>query len=202
MEITIETSADEILGGPEWRPHLTLELTEGGDASLRTWDRHSSQNGMTFDVWHGRTLEWSASLSQGGYTMADVEKIKELAGLVKPLLERVHAGHTTHWDGSNYRGRLTEDAQEASEDIDRIFETADWHDENRQVWGASEWIAEAGYLATAHELGLTVNSDDAAWAAAEAALIEQARSDGDCLVNVDKAIERMREALQEEAEAA
>jgi hypothetical protein len=202
MEITINASADEVLGGPEWRPYLTLELTEGGEASLRTCDRHSSDNGTIFDVWHGRTCQWSASLSQGSYTLPDVSKIEAIAEQVKPLLDRVHAGHSTYWDGSNYRGRLTEDAEEASEEIDRIFEQADWYDESRAVWDAGEWIAGAGFLETAKEFGLTVASDAAAWEAAEKALIQQAESDSVVLVQMDKAIDRMKEALQEEAEDA
>jgi|SRR6516164_7077263 hypothetical protein len=189
MEITINASADEVLGGPEYRPYLTLELTEGGEASLRTWDRHSSNNGTTFDVWHGRTLEWSASLSQGSYTLPDVAKIEALAEQVKPLLERVHAGHSTYWDGSNYCGRLTEDAEGADKEIERIFEVADWCDEDRQVWDASEWIAGAGYLETARELGLTLASDETAWDEATASLVQQAESDGVVLVEMDKALD-------------
>jgi hypothetical protein len=197
-EIAISASTDEVLGGREYRPYIELELMESGNASLSTGERHSSQNGTTFDRWHGRTLAWRHSLSQGSYTLPDVMKIEALAEQVKPLLERVHAGYTTNWDGSN-KGRLTEDAQEASDAIERIFEDADWCDDKHAVWDASEWIARSGYLATAREFGLTVNSGAAAWTAADAALVRQAKSDGVVLVGTDKAIERMKDALKEEA---
>ena len=36
---------------------------------------------------------------------------------LKPLLQRVAAGLTRKWDGSNHIGRMTEDAAEAEEDI-------------------------------------------------------------------------------------
>jgi hypothetical protein len=129
-----------------------------------------------------------------------VAKIEALAEQVKPLLDRVHAGHTTHFDGSNYKGHLTDDAQEASDAIESIFDQADWCDDKHPVWDASEWIAGAGYLATAREFGLTVNSGAAAWSAADAALVRQAESDGVVLVEMGKAIDHMKEALIEEAE--
>ncbi len=202
MEITINASADEVLGGPEYRPYLELELTEGGAATLCTGERHSSNNGTTFDRWHGRTLAWRISLSQGSYALPDVSKIEAIAERVKPLLDRVHAGHLTHWDGSNYRGRLTEDAQEASDEIELIFEDVDWGDENRQVWDASEWIASEGFAQTGREYGLSVNSDEAAFEAAGRQLEQQASSDSVVLVRVDRALERIKEALEEEAENA
>jgi hypothetical protein len=200
MDIQIKVDANEVLGGPEYRPYLELKLIEAGEATLSMGERHSSRNGTTFDVWHGR-LEWRTRLSQGSYTLPDVSKIEAIAGRVKPLLDRVHAGHSTHWNGSNYKCRLTDDAQEASDEIKRIFENADWCDENRHVRDACEWMAAAGFLKTAKEFGLTVNTGAAAWTAAEAAVVEQAANDGVVLAAMDKATECMKEALQEEAEA-
>lgn len=202
MDIEIKAAKDEVLGGLEYSPYLELELTEGGTATLSTGERHSSNNGATFDRWHGRALCWRNCLSQGSYALADTAAIEHLAERVKPLLGRVHAGHSAPLEGSNDKGRLTGDAQEASDEIERIFETAAWCDEERQVWDASEWISVVGFAQAGRELGLTVNSDDAAFEAACAQLERQARSDRMVLVNLADALGQIKEALKAEMDAA
>ena len=139
---TITTTCDDsILGSGEYSASLVLTLTESGDANLAATERHSSQRGaMTFDVHHRRTLEWAVTLSQGAAVVADCEAIRSLADSLEPLVARVHAGHETFWDGSNYRGRLSDDAKEASDEIEALIETASWTQEDVAVWDAAEWL--------------------------------------------------------------
>jgi len=64
-------------------------------------------NAVPADVWNKRTIWIPVSPEIGA---AQIRKIVKRA---LPLLERVHAGHSVEWDGSNMRGRLTDDASEA-----------------------------------------------------------------------------------------
>lgn len=95
--------------------------------------------GQPMDVWHGRTRRWGVNPEVNGDQIADLLESDK----VRALLERVHAGLSIEWDGSNYVGRLTDDAREASAALERIFE-----DETRAVdggvWRAGDWIDPLG----------------------------------------------------------
>ena len=90
------------------------------------------------EVWNGKAQQWRTVLSQGCRALPDVNAIEQLAEKLAPLLDRVRAGHSVEWNGSNNVGRLTDDAQEASEEIDAILTGSSWTDTERQGWDASE----------------------------------------------------------------
>jgi hypothetical protein len=146
-------------------------------------------------------------LLQGDYAIPSRSSIKALAKKIRPLLIRVAAGHTTHWNGNNMVGRLTDDAKEASDEIEEIVsgnfrgEGWDWT-EDTQVWDASEWLAACGYLTAAKDYGLRLDSTKEEIAAIEKRMESAARGDYVVLTDIDSAIDRMKEALQEEADEA
>lgn len=91
---------------------------------------------MPADVWHGCTLRWTIpnTLTPAG--------VRQLVTELMPLLERVHAGHTDEWSGSNWVGQLTDDAQEANEAIDNICRDLDPEDyDHLNVWDAIDWLS-------------------------------------------------------------
>lgn len=97
-------------------------------------------NARPADEWHNRTLTWRIT------PFLSVAAIEELLTTdpVKGLLERVHAGHDTEWDGNNMAGTLTDDAQGASDKLERIF--AD-EEPDIEVWNVEEWLfSSAGLL--------------------------------------------------------
>lgn len=137
--------------------------------------------GQPMDVWNGRTLRWSVNPEVNGDHLAELLESDE----VRALLERVHAGHSVEWDGSNYVGRLTDDARDASDELERIFEDETHTVDSGGVWEASQWIAPA----SADDILKQGESlDDAA-----ERLVEEAESDR---VVIEGGKSEMREAIE------
>lgn len=139
MKITINTST-EIIGGPEWSPELRISLADGSVYATAA-ERHSSENSVSFDEYRRRTLVWTNCLPRGAMVIASPDAIANLVEAIKPLLERVAAGHTVEWDGSNMVGRLSDDALEASEEIDQAIADCDWVSDIH-VEGAGDWLVD------------------------------------------------------------
>lgn len=137
--------------------------------------------GQPMEVWLGRTLRWSVNPEVNGDHLAELLESDE----VRALLERVHAGHSVEWNGSNYVGRLTDDARAASDELERIFEDETHNGDSGGVWEASEWIAPA----SADDILKEGESlDDAA-----ERLVEEAESDR---VAIEDGKDGMREAIE------
>ena len=189
MKIEIKADKDVILGGPELIAYLKLEVMEDGHAVLQA--SHRPNGRILMDEWSGRLCAWSASLSPGSYAIADLAAIEALAqGLNRSVA--VVAGRS--WDGANH------DAREASVEIEKILHTAQWWDQQREVWDADDWVFELGYLGAAKDYGLSVHSSEAAFEAAGHKIEEDALQYGVVLINTDAVLLRIREALQAEAE--
>ena len=190
MKIEIKADKDVILGGPELIAYLKLEVMEDGHAVLQA--SHRPHGHIPMDEWSGRLCAWSASFSPGSYAIVDLAAIEALAqGLNRSVA--VVAGRS--WDGANH------DAKEASVEIEKILHTAQWWDQQREVWDADDWVFELGYLGAAKDHGLSVHSSEAAFEAAGHKIEEDALEYGVVLINTDAVLRRIREALQAEAEA-
>ena len=100
-------------------------------------------NGVPMFVWHGRTLRWTVSPNALGSDLADLIESDE----VKALLTRVYEGHSVDWDGNNHVGRLTEDAEKASEQLTEIFAPESGKYAMVSVWTAYDWIVDDFSLA-------------------------------------------------------
>ncbi len=182
MKIEIKADKDEVLGGPDHRPYLRLELHDGGAASLHTGEDLSGQAGVEMNG--GSSLIWTATLSPGSYALADTGALEALAERLQPLLARLAAGH---------------DASQASAEIQRLIETAPWADQRREVRDAEEWLSELGYEGAARDYGLTVAAPPATYRAAARKIEEDALREGIVLVNVDGVLQQIKHALRERA---
>lgn len=102
------------------------------DGSMVTAD-YSGEigNGVPADVWHNRTLRWYINGAMSG------SDINDLIEQITPLLEIVYAGHDTEWDGNNWVGKLTDEAQEASEQIERICTE---YQPSVECWEVDMWL--------------------------------------------------------------
>ena len=120
-----------------------VELSEQGEV-LATYS--GELGGTLMRHAHGLDLTWAVSAFAQPQILAKL--LTQGEGLA--LLERIHAGHSVHWDGSNNRGRLTTDAQAASEALgallDAEFAGGD-PDTCVQVWSAGDWLFTACTLA-------------------------------------------------------
>ncbi len=161
MNIEIKAAKNTVLGGPDRVPYLKLELYEDGNAVLCASHCLVSQD-LPSAEWSGGTRIWSASLSPGAYALADLAAIESLARQLRPLLERVDAGHWADWDGSIPFSRLTDDASEASVAIERLVQAERWWSD-REVWDADDWLFELGYVGAAKDYGLHADSNEAAY---------------------------------------
>ena len=115
-----------------------IELTESGDvcADISGAIGYS----MSPEAWHGRTLSWEVNPA------LSVDEINDLLDEITPLLQTVHDGHDSEWDGSNYVGTLTEQARQASDEILDLC-TGTLHQETAwSVWDAAEWLSGGSVL--------------------------------------------------------
>lgn len=111
-----------------------IEMDEHGEVSAGT--NGEIGNAVPAYVWHGRTLRWDVPAAVRGDALAEL-----LRGDALPLLERVHAGHSVDWDGSNHVGRLDDDAQDASYALQRLIDR-DLRDNSAcvAVWRVGDWL--------------------------------------------------------------
>ena len=89
-------------------------------------------NAVPMAVWHGKIRRYACPV------LPD-DRALELMEEITPLAERVCAGFSETWDGNNYVGKLTDDAETAEEEIGNIVGAIDY-DETLKVWDASEWL--------------------------------------------------------------
>ena len=92
------------------------------DPGSRTYTAESNPeigNAVPMDVWHRRRLRCGGlPPSIGGAALAGFLADPDLVDLIT----RVCDGHSDAWDGSNMIGRLTDDASDALQDIERMID--------------------------------------------------------------------------------
>lgn len=150
-----------------------IELDSDGEISA-DWSGEIG-NGVPAAVWRRQRLRWyvPSEISGGG--------LRILIEDLRPLLERVAAGHSVEWDGSNWVGRLSNDAEAADEEIrDRLEQDAQ-SIETVEVWEAEAWLTGDGGTSAETVLTqaeLTIDSTDEQIAAAAAQTRRDAAHDG------------------------
>lgn len=157
-------------------------------------------HGVPADVWHGVRMRWGAPSTLTGQACVDL--FEEL----RPLLERVAAGHSVVWNGSNHVGRLTDDAQAASEAIEEtLYKLRDdpTSADHASVWNAGEWIWGSNSLhGVAGDLEITADTSDADLEALATKL--EGDADGEGIVldgDVEDALADIRQQLRDERAA-
>jgi len=140
--------------------NLILYIEETGKVKLDTRTTYTSNDGEPIDEWHERTLTVWITSAAGGHQVLCFEDIRSVleGERVQPLLKRIIDGHDVRWDGSNYRGRVSDDARDAADDLDWILAETDW-DCGWTAWDAAEWlVGPQSDTAAARTIGLTVDS--------------------------------------------
>lgn len=126
-----------------------VELSEAGTITAE----YSGEvgNGVPATVWHRRALRWCVDPSADGRSLAVLLESADMLA----LFERVHGGHSVEWDGNNYVGRLTADAEAAREQIESLLEMQRPYD-IVEIWSADDWIAGSFSLAELADAGSVV----------------------------------------------
>ena len=135
----------------ELRPQPAyIELTE--DGTVRA-DYSGEINGTPMRVAHGRDLQWDVDAQVSAQTLrallADGSELMQ-------LLQRVHAGHSVHWDGNNYRGRLTAAAEAASDLIEALLQDLD-PSEMANLVRTEDWLFATCDLADHWPAGMSLD---------------------------------------------
>lgn len=174
------------------RSYETAQLTidDDGNVAIRTRTFYGS-DGVPTDEWNRRTLVYNLASSEGGSCLLDSERLRdELAdgGKLAALIDRIKAGHSVEWNGSNHVGRLDADAEEAAFEIQDADYAADV-----DVWDAYTWIMASGCASTTlAEVGLSVTASEEQIAAAALKLKADAEKDGTIIVgDMENAIHRV-----------
>ena len=111
-----------------------LLLTEEGELSLHT-RRHMGGDAVPAPEWHRLTLAWEVLQGPAELDVAALRRDLEPGGPLHDLFERITAGRTTEWNGSNYVGVLDADAAQADEELRaRLADDPDRYCTRRTVW--------------------------------------------------------------------
>ena len=97
-------------------------------------------NAVPMNVWHGVVRRYNISNTLSSDQVANV--LEE----IKPLLERVLDGGSVEWDGSNWVGELTEDAEQAEQEIEGESQGQGlgYDIEGHVIDDLESWLSEAG----------------------------------------------------------
>jgi hypothetical protein len=139
----ITTSCESgALGVGEMRATLEIRIEEDGNATLSAEDQRRDQL-TTVSEAHGLTLVAGTQLPLGRTVIVDFDKVSDLARQLEPLVARVLPGRDSYWDGSNWIGRLEEDAWAAWTEITAFFEEleAERWTTDTAVWDAEDYIS-------------------------------------------------------------
>ena len=107
---------------------------EPGTRQVTCWVNPEIGNAVPFAVFHKKVLRFGIPTLTGSAAnemMAD----KDLQALVT----RICAGFEEVWDGHNFIGKYTEDAEDAQEDLEILCER--WEGEQVCPWDAEQWFA-------------------------------------------------------------
>ena len=176
------------------------------DGCLRADWNGEIGNAVPMDVYRGHTLRW------GIHPEMPAQMINELLRDLAPLAERVIAGYSPNeWDGHNFVAAYSEDAQDATEEIEIICDDyssrrlADLADGG--VWSAGDWLD--GGVSRCLEDGTTTiggwediiiraDTTDEELQQRAAELEAEARSDGITLEGTLEFLEHCREDHQDD----
>jgi hypothetical protein len=166
---------------------LELDFNEDEPTLSANYDPEIG-NAIPRYVWHNRARRFPIACI----------KASAANGLMKealPLAERIYAGYECNWDGSNWVGSYTDDAEQASEELQRLCDDYSGVEEYMvNVWDAHDWLAGSD----ASELGITAQTTDKELKDIAERLEHEAKSDGVHVIRgLEDYLERVRDELQD-----
>lgn len=149
LEGRLATDATLVLTSPSRNPHTA-------ETAWITLDEHGTLELYAFSPghlgWNRRTRAWYVARGPVEVDVAALRADLRPGGALYEAVLRVVVGHTVEWDGQNMVGRLTPDAADADDEIERHLSEGDRYATRREVWDAAEWLYEyASYTLTGDE---------------------------------------------------
>lgn len=169
---------------------LSLDLEDG---RLRAYYWSEIGNGFLMSSHCGLDVEWSIPpLTIQGFDNI-VEQIEEDLKTILKGSEILH-------DGSNYVGRLTEEAQDARDRVEEAIERFKWnnsHDDGNiyMLWQAGDWLIDFDPTTV-----ITSKSTDFEIEKIAEEMTEEAKDDGYDVEGIEEYLIRARNELEEEEE--
>ena len=155
------------------RDAARLEIGVSGDVRVRINTYVTNSDPWPMRLWHRMTLALDINAN------AQIDDLRETladGGEASALIDRVIAGHGSRWDGRNFVGTLTDDADQACIDLGALlanFPTSNW-----AAMDVIDYLYPLGSgRAQLDSLGLTDQSGPDAIAAAAVQLVEDAARD-------------------------
>ncbi|UYQ72605.1 hypothetical protein OF122_02125 [Pelagibacterium flavum] len=184
---------DKLYGGDTFRAEIVLTLDADGIAILdmrsvpaNSWIENRAANS-------GNEIEWTARTREEGPFRPEPETIAEMIAEIAPLLAHVHADHSLITEDFELVGKLTEDAEEAEEEIQASLDWAKWRTSDGVI-DAIDWFESIDWEGVA----VTANSTNAELKAIVAPLTRQASDASECIVHdVYYALDYRRRQLQD-----
>lgn len=207
--LILERSPTDSSCAPRSWETAMLRIDEDHCVSIVTRSHYGSGDGVPVAEWHNRVLTFDIADARNGQRALDVERLRaDLAegGSLSALIDRVIAGHTVRWDGNNMRGRFTDDAAEAFEDLGYAFARGDDYVADTEVWSAENWLWGGSSTASQilHNIGLTDHATDQQVQTTAAVIQDEAERDGIVLTGsvADAVWEIIEQARDDNAECA
>lgn len=165
---------------------LVLDLEE---RTLKAEVDYNIGNSISGRAYHGIDLEWTIPALK-------VNSLKELMEEVKDLCIQILNDSKVEHDGSNWRGYLGVDAEQARDQVEFIIE--DYQGEEYQVWDAADWLCEDNTFV--ERIGLTAKTTDEEIEKLVERVEEEAKEEGVAVEDVESYLVTLRDNLRDDEE--
>lgn len=98
-------------------------------------------NAVPMNVWHGVVIRLNVPATTQGAALRALQDDREFAALIQRIVD----GYSVAYDGSNHRGQLDADAQQAVNEAESWLSDLD----QAEVWDVADWLAPGVYLCDA-----------------------------------------------------
>lgn len=151
-------------------------------------------NAVPSREWHGHVQTWRIPCLKARAANA-------LLDAIEPLAQRVCDGYENRWDGNNHVADFDEDADEARDEIAALCDESGGEGDELEMWDAGDWL---GPIASTDEgrcsvLGISAETDDAALAAIESNLADEASGEGIVVDGLHRYLEALRQSERDRA---
>ena len=183
-----------LLGGETFSGEIVIVLEADGTGTCDV--RSLPSNGWIENkaAQRGVEIQWTARAPSNTWVRTDDDAIEAMVLEIGPLLARVHAGHAVFENAVTSEGTLSDDAQEAVDEIKEIIDRGDWWTVD-DVLGAYDWLDQTGWEGV--PLSLTTSKEDLSEMVDD--IEQRALEDGIFVYDVLYALKSKRGELEDEA---
>ncbi len=147
----------QLLGGNSFSGEIVivLEADGAGECDVRSLPSNSWIENKAAQ--RGVEIQWTSRAPSNTWVRTNEDAIEAMILEIGPLLARVHAGHDVLENADTSEGTLSDDAQEAADEIKEIMDLGDWWTVD-DVLDAYDWLEQSGWEAV--PLSLTTSNEE------------------------------------------